>query len=657
VTAVRRLVRAAAVLALAGLAVLAGPAPAQAHAYLARSAPADGAVLDRAPETLSLTFTERVELSSARVAVVDGDGRHWTVTALALRTRDGADAGTATAAGTESPVTLVAGLPTLPANTYHVSWRTLSSDDLHTTSGTLVFGVGRTVTAAGRAGPVGPAPRETVARALGLLGLAVLLGGAGLAAVHAGVARRDRSPGPSSRPDHPEIALRRRMLRVAGYGGVLALLATPLQLFIQLEAAGAGRAGLLLDQLTGGRWLLREVGTAALLAALWWLSRPRPVGAAPAVAVAVVGAVAASAGTALLGHPTDSPLRTTLVGAVHVLGAGGWAGGVLVAALALLPAARGAPDRAGQVRAVLHAFAVLAVTCLTGLVLTGLLLTGAQVATVDALLTSPYGLLLLAKLVAATAAGLLGLRTARRLRRRDDLPRRGLVTEAGLLAVALALAGSLAAAGPARGPGFPVAETAAAVPQVSGQAADLVDAVAVRPNRPGRNIVSITVSDTRRPAPAPVTGVSLLLTGPNGERALHPVTRTPDGWVVTVDDIRVAGDWRVAVTVLRDGLPPVTDSHPWVVPATDPVGAPVRVSAAPLRPVLDLLAVLGAVVAAAGALWAGRRWQLRRSAATMPSERIPRGGTPVEADVDGPAQAGAGAEPDRVGARGAGRRP
>ncbi|MBM0229931.1 copper resistance protein CopC, partial [Micromonospora sp. ATA51] len=172
----RRLARVLAVLALAGLTVPVGSAPAQAHAYLARSAPADGAVLDRAPETLTLSFTEHVELSAARITLTDGDGRQWAVTRLVLRDADGAPA--AEDADSEEPVTLVAGLPALPANTYHISWRTLSSDDLHTTSGTLVFGVGRQVTAAGTAGPVAPGPRETVARALGLLGLAVLLGGA-----------------------------------------------------------------------------------------------------------------------------------------------------------------------------------------------------------------------------------------------------------------------------------------------------------------------------------------------------------------------------------------------------------------------------------------------------------------------------------------------
>ncbi|MFD2764982.1 copper resistance CopC family protein [Micromonospora eburnea] len=653
----RRLGRLVAALAVAGLAVLVGPAPARAHAYLAHSAPADGAVLDRAPETLTLAFTEHVELSAARVNLVDGDGRQWAVTGLALRGEDGEPAADA---DTEAPVTLVAGLPPLPANTYHVAWRTLSSDDLHTTSGTLVFGVGRQVTAVGTARPVGPGPRETAARALGLAGLAVLLGGAALALLATAGVRR---------PDPASAVLRRRLHTVAGYAGALALLAAPLQLAVQLSGAGGGWWRLLADQLTSGRWLLREVGTALVFVIVLRAAhrtRPGPIAAvgppgaagrsavAPTtVAVGVAGALAAAAGTALLGHPMGGPLRTALVGGVHVLAAGGWAGAVVAAVLALLPSARRSADRAAQLSTLLRAFAPLATGCLTVLVLTGVLLTGPQVATVDALLGSPYGLLLLTKVATVGAAGLVGLRTARRLRR-ADLPRRGLLVEAGLLVAVLGLAGALAAAGPGRGPSFPVADAGRAVPQVSGRVADLVDTVAVRPNRAGRNIVTVAVEDTRRPAPGPVTGVSLLLTGPNGERAVHPVSRTGDGWVVTVDDIRTPGRWQVGVTVLRDGLPPVTDTHPWLVPAGEATANSVRVSAAPLRPVLDRAASLGALVALAVAAVAGRQWWRRRRSGVGPTPELPGPGGAEPDDLvavrAGPDEPPVGA--DRVAATG-----
>src|SRR5690348_5492288 len=93
-------------LAAAVLVVIWYPAPAaHAHAYLARSAPADGAVLDRAPQTLTLGFTEHVEQSATTVDILDGDGRHWAVTSLVVRPTDGDPAAAGTdGSGTETPV-------------------------------------------------------------------------------------------------------------------------------------------------------------------------------------------------------------------------------------------------------------------------------------------------------------------------------------------------------------------------------------------------------------------------------------------------------------------------------------------------------------------------------------------------------------------------
>ena len=72
---------------------------------------------------------------------------------------------------------MVAALPTLHRSSYRVSWETLSSDDLHRTSGVLVFGVGQAVTAGGLDEPA-PPPLEAALRWLVLVGLSGALGGA-----------------------------------------------------------------------------------------------------------------------------------------------------------------------------------------------------------------------------------------------------------------------------------------------------------------------------------------------------------------------------------------------------------------------------------------------------------------------------------------------
>jgi copper transport protein len=550
-------------LLIGGIATLATPAtPASAHAYLTASAPADGAVLDHAPELLTLTFTEHVELAATHVDITDGDGRRYAPTSITLRAESGAG-------DTEEPEDVVVGLPVLPPNVYHVRWRTLSSDDLHVTSGNLVVGVQRTVRAAARpAGPGGPAPAEAGLRGIGLLGLSLALGGAVLALL-AGAAN-----------------VRRRLLRSATAGGVLALVAAPALLAAQV-AAGAGAWGpLLLSQTGSPRWLGYELSLAALTAATVTarhdLRRGLMLGAPAAAATATCAA--------LLGHAASASVATIAATAVHVLAAGGWAGSLIAVALLLIPLPRLARIGRESIAPLLRSFAVVASACVALLVVTGLWLTGAQVATVDALLTTPYGWLLIAKLILAAVAGGLGLRTARRLRTTSGisiLPVRSVFTEAGSLVLVVALAAALSSAGVARGPRFDAAPRT--VPEVSGQAADLVDAVAIRPNRPGRNVVTITVNDTRRPALAPVGGVSVVLRGPDGTQVVHPVTRGPDGlWSVAVDDIRTSGQWQVSVTVLRAGLPAVTDTHAWGVAG----GAAPVISGAPLRPATTALAVM-----------------------------------------------------------------
>jgi copper transport protein len=581
--------RVAVVLAGSALTLLVPAAPAGAHAYLVKSSPGDGAVLTTAPEVLTLSFTESVELSATHIEIVDGDGRRLAPTSINTRSAVG---------DTESPMDVVVGLPTLPANTYHITWRTLSSDDLHATTGNLVIGVQRQVAAATRPpGPSGPAPLETLLRGLVLLGLSTALGGVAMALLA-------RGGGP----------VRLALTDVAVSGAVLAAIAAPAQLWSQVSGVPAG---LLWQQVTSGRWLLREAGLLGLVAGIVWLRlalRRRAAVPAAGTAVVAVAAVAAAAGTELLGHAFGPAAFSVAVGSLHVLAAGAWAGSVVAVAVASVPALKAGAGRGPAVAGLLRSFTVLAITGVTILAVTGLLMTGVQVATVDALVTTPYGLLLLAKVVAVAIAGLVGLSTARRLQGGDEPSWRRLTTEATALVLVLGLAGALASAGPARGPRFASSPALAVVPQSAGQVADLVDTLAVRPNVPGRNVITITVADTRRPALAPVTGVSVLLRSPEDARTVHPVVRSADGgWAVTVDDIAAPGEWSIAVTVQRDGLAPVTDVHAWVVGSGSPPAGP-TFSAAPMRPATTWLAVGAGLVglAVAGAAF----WRRRRRASS-----------------------------------------
>src|SRR6266516_4805224 len=116
-----------AVLALAGVGVLASPA--SAHALLERSYPAAGASLPRAPHTMLLYFTEAPEPTLSTVSLLDSSSQ--------------------TVPGVGKPAVvpgnareLRATLPSLTDGVYTVNWRTVSKVDGHVTGGSFAFGIG-----------------------------------------------------------------------------------------------------------------------------------------------------------------------------------------------------------------------------------------------------------------------------------------------------------------------------------------------------------------------------------------------------------------------------------------------------------------------------------------------------------------------------------
>ncbi|MFF1447556.1 copper resistance CopC/CopD family protein [Streptomyces sp. NPDC058274] len=106
--------------------LLAGAAPASAHAALTGSDPQQGAVVDKAPAQVSLTFSENVALSDGSVRVLDPKGRR-------VDTGKTSDLG-----GTTYGVKLHSGLPD---GTFTVTYQVVSADS-HPVSGAFTFSIG-----------------------------------------------------------------------------------------------------------------------------------------------------------------------------------------------------------------------------------------------------------------------------------------------------------------------------------------------------------------------------------------------------------------------------------------------------------------------------------------------------------------------------------
>lgn len=114
--------RAATLVALACLALLAGAGPSFAHAGLISSKPADGAGMATGPQQVDLTFSETVQTGFSDVTVVGPDGRQWQA---AAPSGDGA-------------VVSVPVRPLGPAGEYTVGYRVLSADS-HAVQGSISF--------------------------------------------------------------------------------------------------------------------------------------------------------------------------------------------------------------------------------------------------------------------------------------------------------------------------------------------------------------------------------------------------------------------------------------------------------------------------------------------------------------------------------------
>ncbi|WP_369029077.1 copper resistance CopC/CopD family protein [Streptomyces adonidis] len=115
-------------LAIAGalLAGLAGAAPASAHAALTGSSPSQGIVVDKAPDQVTLTFSEKVALSDGSIRVLDPKGKRVDT------------AKAAEISGTTYGVPLHSGLPD---GTFTVAYQVVSADS-HPVAGAYTFSIG-----------------------------------------------------------------------------------------------------------------------------------------------------------------------------------------------------------------------------------------------------------------------------------------------------------------------------------------------------------------------------------------------------------------------------------------------------------------------------------------------------------------------------------
>jgi putative copper export protein len=195
---------------------------------------------------------------------------------------------------------------------------------------------------------------------------------------------------------------------------------------------------ILLDSAWGHGWLVAVAGVVVAAVGLALGRR----GSAPGWSIAGVGTLVAALGPALTGHAIAGavPGLAVVVDWLHVLGGGCWLGALLYVTGVGIGAARRTPTAGASARALVDAFSPVALASAGAVVASGAISAWLRLGSVAALTTSPYGQMLLRKLVVFAIVAALGAYNWKR-----STP--GLATEGGVArlrrAAALELAGGL----------------------------------------------------------------------------------------------------------------------------------------------------------------------------------------------------------------------
>jgi copper transport protein len=405
---------------LACAALLASAPAASAHAQLLGTSPLSGAVVQKQPQQVIFEFNQDVGGTLGAVRVYDAQGDE--VDDLDVSHPDGQEHW------------MGVGLkPGLPDGTYTATYRVISADT-HIVYGGLVFSIGH----------AGPAPKVTVAgligrsksgkitevafgavRGLDYVSLALFIGGLafllvawppGLAAIEiagAGDGGDEREPEQRRRAAARAFAgrLRRLLLAAVALGVIVSVLGILLQ---GASAAGVSLWSSLkstvvestLDSRFGEVWGARAIDWLALGGVLLATGTPRrdePL-LRPARWVLVLlglGCAYLAITPALAGHASiQSPTAVFFPSDVlHVLGASVWVGGIACLLLAL-PAATHELERADRSKlllGVLARFSPLALASVIAIAATGAVQAYIDVRSVEGLLHTTYGTLILIK--------------------------------------------------------------------------------------------------------------------------------------------------------------------------------------------------------------------------------------------------------------------
>lgn len=486
-----------------------------AHAQLLSTNPADSAVLEQAPEALTLHFNEPVSPLAIKLIAPDS-----TATNLLDATTGGE--------------TVTIPLPVDTASGTHVlSWRVVSTDG-HPIAGSLVFSIGEVTRSATAETSSDQATSTALWASKAALFIALFFGIGG--AVFRVIAELPRPA-------------RRTALAFSAIGMLLAPITLGLQGLDALGPpitsffdSGAWQAGLATSY--GGTAIAATLAFALALAGL--LSQWRVLG--------LIGGALAALSLALSGHASAAAPQFLTRPAVflHIAAILFWVG-ALLPLWCLLASNRGDADRA------LARFSRVIPAAVAALLLSGLILGAIQMGPPGPQWQSQYAAILAAKLV------LLALLFALALWNRLWLTtpvmagnsvaikrlRRSIALEMLIVVIILGLVAGWRFTPPPRALAAPITQSVAADPIFLHAMDDaLMAIITLTPGQAGPASMDIQLADLDY-APVEAQSINVTLSSPSLgiEPLKRSAERTETGWQVDALTVPIAGDWLVDLDV------------------------------------------------------------------------------------------------------------
>ncbi len=417
------------------------PGRATAHAVLLRSIPPSGQTLQRVPDQVQLLFSEPIDPAFSGVRVLDN-------------TKQPVDRGDGGVDPNDDHQLLVSLEPGLANGVYTVSWRSLSTIDVHPDEGQYALYVGVPVPTgapATIAGQITATPETTLGRWWFYLA----------ASLFGGVLATWKLVLGSALKDDVRAVVRRRAYQLIVLGGVLLVMGT---LFTAVAQAAAA-AGVPLHEAIGRP--LADLLLRGRFASIWWPRLGLEIvslllvviggleGMAAESALATLPAVLLTSSLTSHGAALSSgPAAGIAVDWLHIVGATAWVGG-LIGLVVLLPVVyRAGQSGVGNLPRLISRFARFALAAAAIVLISGVVQAAIEVGSWTGLLHTAYGELVLMKV--GLLAAMLGLAAFNDRRGRvqkvgGNVLRGGVRAELVLGLLALATAAMLTGTPPTRG--------------------------------------------------------------------------------------------------------------------------------------------------------------------------------------------------------------